>query len=168
MATSGNGTGQHFALEQVKILQGLDIVHVPYRGAGPALNDLVGGQVQIGILNIAGAIAHIKGGRLRGLAVTSGKRTPIAPDIPALAETVPGIDIPEYFSLIAPAGVPDEIVQKLYEAISKAARMPAMADKVTEAGMELVLNPPADFRALLERDVARFGEIVKKANMKVE
>jgi len=168
VATSGNGTGQHFALEQIKILKNLDMVHVPYRGAGPALNDLVGGQVQVGILNIAGALPHIQAGRLRAIAVTTAKRAAIVPDVPTMAETLPEIDIPEYFATVAPAGVPDDVLQKLYEAVAKAARTPAMAEKVAEAGMELVLNPPADFRARLERDIARFADIVKKANMKIE
>lgn len=168
VATSGNGTGQHFALEKMNLDMGVKMVQVPYRGAGPALNDLVGGQVQIGILNIAGALPHIHGGRLRALAVTTGQRVDFAKDIPALSETVPGLDIPEYFAVMAPGGVADDIVQKLYQAIAKAARTPAVVEKINAAGMELVLNTPAEFRARLESDIVKFAEIVKKADMKIE
>ena len=145
--TSGNGTAQHFGIESLKLATGIDIVHVPYRGAGPALNDLVAGQVQIGVLNLASTMPHIQAERVRALAVTSPQRSASAPDVPSMAETVPGFDFSEWFSLMAPSGVSDELVEKIYAAIVKAARNPMFADKAKEQGSELVLNTPAEFRA---------------------
>lgn len=167
-ASSGNGTAQHLGLEHVKIVAGVDIVHVPYRGAGPALNDLVSGQVQVGVLNIAGMLPHLQAGHIRGLAVTSPKRSALAPDVPSMAETVPGFDFTEWFALLAPAAVPDEVVGKLYAAIAQAARTPVFQGKIREAGMELDLNSPAEFRALINSEITKFAELVAKANIKLD
>lgn len=168
VVTSGTGTAQHLGLEQLKLQTGVDIVHVPYRGAGPALNDLVIGQVQLGILNISSMLPHIKAGRLKGIAVTSGERSSFAPDVPSVAETVTGFDSVEWFAFIAPAGVPDDIVEKIYAAIVKAARTPQYDAKVKEMGVELVLNKPADFTKMVAAEVAKFADIVKRANIKLD
>jgi tripartite-type tricarboxylate transporter receptor subunit TctC len=167
-ATSGNGTAQHFAAEYLKLAKGIDMVHVPYRGAGPALNDLVGGQVKIGILNIASSLPHIQSGRIRPLAVTSAKRNPATPDVPSIAETVPGFDFAEWFALAAPGGTPDEIVEKLYVAIKTVASKPEMEEKFRAAGMVLDLNTPAEFRTLMDAEVKKFADLVKRANVKLE
>lgn len=167
-ATSGNGTAQHLGFEHVKIETGIDMPHLPYRGAGPALNDIVAGQVQIGVLNIAGMLPHMQAGKIRALAVTSPKRSALAPDVPAMAETVPGFDFTEWFALMAPGGVPDETVERLYRAITKAARTPQFESRIKEAGMELDLNTPADFRKLVAAEIEKFGRLVKKAGIKIE
>ena len=133
--TSGNGTAQHFGIELLKLATGIDIVHVPYRGAGPALNDLVAGQVQIGVLNLASTMPHIQAERVRALAVTSPQRSASAPNVPSMAETVPGFDFSEWFSLMAPSGVSDELVEKIYAAIVKAARNPAVRGQGERAGV---------------------------------
>lgn len=166
--TSGNGTAQHFGIESLKLTTGIDIVHVPYRGAGPALNDLVAGQVQIGVLNLASTMPHIQSDRVRALAVTSPQRASSAPNVPSMAETVPGFDFSEWFSLMAPGGVSDEMVEKIYAAIVKAARQPAFADKAKESGSEIVLNTPADFRAQIEREIVKFKDLATKANIKID
>lgn len=168
VVTSGTGTAQHLGLEQFKLQTGIDIVHVPYRGAGPALNDLVIGQVQLGILNISSMLPHIKAGRLKGIAVTSGQRSAFAPEVASVAETVPGFDSVEWFAFIAPAGVPDDIIEKIYAAIVKAARTPQYDAKVKEMGVELVLNAPADFTKMITAEVTKFADIVKRANIKLD
>lgn len=168
VVTSGTGTAQHLGLEQLKLQAGVDIVHVPYRGAGPALNDLVIGQVQLGILNISSMLPHIKAGRLRGLAATSGQRSAFAPDMPSVAETLPGFDSVEWFAFVAPSGVPDDVIQKIYAAIVKAARTPQYDVKVKEMGVELVLNTPADFTQMMTAEVAKFADLVKRANIKLD
>jgi tripartite-type tricarboxylate transporter receptor subunit TctC len=167
-ATSGNGTAQHFGIEHLKLATGIDIVHIPYRGAAPALNDLVAGQVQIGVLNIASTMPYIQSGGVRALAVTSSSRSAMAPDVPSMAETVPGFDFSEWFSLMAPAGVPDEIVEKIYASIAQAARAPTFTEKIKEAGMEPVLNTPAEFRTLLEAEIRKFAELTTKAKIKID
>lgn len=168
VVSSGNGTAQHLGFEQLKLTTGTDMVHVPYRGAGPALNDLVNGQVPIGILNISSTLPHIQAGRLRAIAVTSGQRSVYAPDIATVAETVPGFDSVEWFAFNAPAGVPDEIIEKIYAAIVQAAGKPEFAVRAKEMGVDLVLNKPADFQAMMISEVAKFAELVKKANIKLD
>lgn len=165
VGTSGNGTAQHLGLEELKIAAGLDIVHVPYRSAPAALNDLAGGQIQLGILNISSMLAYVREGRLRGLAVTSGERSGYAPEIPAVSETVPGFHSVEWFAYGAPGGTPDDIVEKLYAAIVKAAENATFRDKMKTMGVDLVLNPPAEFRTFMASEVAKFKELVAKANI---
>ena len=167
-ATSGNGTAQHLGFESLKISTGIDVVHVPYKGAGPALNDLVAGQVELGVLNIAGTLPHVQGGRLRPIAVTSIKRSAMVPDVPTVAETVPGFNFVEWFAFVTPAGVPDDMLDRMHAAISKAARMPAFEDKAREAGMELDLNTPKEFRELMAAEVKKFAELVAKAKIKLD
>ena len=168
VVTSGTGTAQHLGFEQFKIATGIDVTHVPYKGAGPALADLMSGQVQVGILNISGLLPSIKDGRLNGLAVTSGTRSVYAPEIASVAETVAGFDSVEWFAFAAPAGVPDEIIDKLYAAISKAARSPAFTPKVKEMGVDLVLNTPAELRAQIATELVKFKDLVAKAQIKLE
>ena len=167
-ATSGNGTAQHLGFEQLKISTGIDIGHVPYKGAGPAFNDMISGQVMIGVLNIAGTLPHVQSGRLRAIAVTGPKRSPMAPDVPPVAETVPGFDFTEWFALVAPSGVPDDVIEKIYAAVAKTARTPGYLSKVAEIGMELDLNTPAEFRALIKAEIKKFADLVEKAKIKLE
>lgn len=168
VVTSGTGTQQHLGFEQLKLITGTDMIHVPYRGAGPALNDLVTGQVQVGILNISSSMPHIREGRLRAIAVTSGARSPYAPDVPSVSETVPGFDSVEWFAFVAPGGVPDPVIERLYEVINKAARTPQFEARAKEMGVDLVLNTPAEFRTQLAADVAKFADLVQKANIKLD
>ncbi len=168
VATSGNGTAQHFGFEQIKIATGTDMVHLPYRGAGPALNDLVAGQVPIGYLNIAGTLPHVQAGRLRALAVTGFKRSEQMPDVPTIAEMIPDFDFTEWHALIAPAAVPDDIIEKLYVAIAKAARTPQYIEKVKGVGMVVDILSPADSAKKFATEFKRLGELAKKANIKAD
>jgi tripartite-type tricarboxylate transporter receptor subunit TctC len=166
--TSGNGTAQHLGFEYVKLATGIKMDHVPYKGAGPALNDLVAGQVQIGVLNIGGVMPYVHTGRLRAIAVTSPKRTFALPDTPSIAETVPGFDFTEWFALMAPAGVPDEVVEQIYQAVKKAASTPTFVEKVKEGGMEPVLNTPAEFKQIVADSIVKFKDLVQRANIKLD
>lgn len=168
VVTSGNGTQQHLGLEQLKLATDIDMVHVPYKGAGQAANDLVIGQVDVGILNMSSMLAYIKDGRLRGLAVTEGKRSTYAPELPSIAEIVPGFNSVEWFAFVAPAGVPDNLIEQIYQAIVKAARTPVYAEKVKQMGVDLVLNPPAALRAQMVKEHAGFAELVEKAKIKID
>ena len=168
VATSGNGNAQHFGLEQLKISTATEIVHLPYRGAGPALNDLAAGQVEIGWLNIAGSLPFVKSGQLRPIAVTSLRRSALLPDTPAVSERLPGFEFSEWFSLIGPGGLPDDVVEQLYAAVVKAARTPDVVAKIREAGMELDLNTPAEFRALMVTEHKKLGDLARKANIKLD
>ncbi len=168
VATSGNGTAQHFGLEQIKIATKTDIVHLPYRGAGPALNDLVAGQVPIGYLNIAGTLPHVQAGRLRALGVTGFKRSDQMPDVPTIAEMIPDFDFTEWHALIAPSGVPDDIIEKLYVAIAKAARTQQYIEKVKGVGMVVDILSPADSAKKFGVEFKRLGELAKQANIKAD
>ncbi len=168
VVTSGTGTAQHLGLEQLKIQTGIDVAHVAYRGAGPALSDLLIGQVQVGILNISSLLPHIKEGRLRALAVTSGTRSVYAPDIASIAETVPGFDSVEWFGFAAPSGVPDALIETLHAAIVKAARTPVFGEKSKDMGVDLVLNTPAEFRTLIAAELLKFKSLVEKAKITLE
>ena len=168
VATSGNGTAQHLGLEQLKIAAGVDIVHVPYRSAGGAFQDLVSGQIDLGILNASSMLAYIKDGRLKPIAVTSEKRSVYAPDIPAIAETLPGFDSVEWFAYGAPGGTPDDVVEKIYAAIVKAARTLAFEQRAKDMGVDLVLNTPADLAKIIAADLAKFKDLVEKAKITAE
>ena len=165
VATSGNGTAQHLGLEQLKLAARVDMVHVPYRSAGAAFQDLVAGQIQLGILNASSMLAYIKDGRLKQIGVTSAARSAYAPEIPAIAETVPGFDSVEWFAYGAPGGTPDEVVAKIHAAIVKAARTPAFEQRAKDMGVDLVLNTPAELTKIIASDLVKFKDLVDKAKI---
>jgi tripartite-type tricarboxylate transporter receptor subunit TctC len=168
VATSGGGTQQHLGLEQMKLMAGVDITSVPYRGAGAALNDLLANQIQIGILNMSSMLGPIRDGRLRGIAVTSGERSQHAPDIPSVSETVAGFDSIEWFAFVAPGTISDDIVARLHAAIVKAAQKPEFQARAKEMGVDLVLNTPSEFATVIAADMARVEDLVKKVDIKVD
>ena len=135
---------------------------------GGAFQDLVSGQIDLGILNASSMLAYIKDGRLKPIAVTSEKRSVYAPDIPAIAETLPGFDSVEWFAYGAPGGTPDDVVEKIYAAIVKAARMPAFEQRAKDMGVDLVLNTPADLAKIIAADLAKFKDLVEKAKITAE
>ena len=125
-------------------------------------------QIQIGILNMSSMLPHIQSGRLRALAVTSGNRSTYAPHVPSVAETVAGFDSVEWFAFIAPAGVADAIIARLHAAIVKAARTPQFEERAKQMGVDLVLNSPAEFGAIIAADIARFADLVERANIRLD
>lgn len=168
-ASGGNGTGSHLALEMFKTSAGINVVHVPYRGNGPALVDLLGGQVQGMFLQYAVAKPQIEAGKLRVLGTPSGKRSPVLPNIPTLAESgLPGFAVAPWFGIVAPAGTPDAIVAKLNAAIGKIMMQPDVRKELAVQGADAVASTPAQFGKLIDSETKRWADVVKKSGAHVE
>ena len=168
MASSGIGAVSHIAGELFKMMAGVDLVHVPYRGAGPAVIDLVAGQVQMMIDPIASSIAHVKAGRLRALAVSSAARWDMLPDIPAVAEFVPGYEAIGLAGVMAPGNTPVEIVEKLNREINAGLENPAMKARFAELGVLVLPGSPDDFGKLFAQEIEKWGKVVKFSGAKAE
>ena len=143
-ASSGNGTPLHLSGELFKTMAGVDIVHVPYKGSGPALIDVLGGQVPIIFDNLPSSTEHIKTGKLKALAVTSQKRAPAFPDLPAMSETLPGYETYTWNALFAPAGTPPEVIAKLNAEANKAVNDPATKARLAEFSATVVASTPEE------------------------
>jgi tripartite-type tricarboxylate transporter receptor subunit TctC len=166
-ASSGSGTISHLAGELFKITAGVDIVHVPYKGGGPALIDLVGGQVQLNFANMLSALPHVKAGRLRGLAVTSPRRAPAIRDMPTVAEAgVAGYDVVQWNGVLAPAGTPREIIVKLNREIGSILSLPDVRERLLSDGAETVSGTPQQFAAFIKADIAKWAKVIKAENIR--
>lgn len=169
VASGGNGTGSHLALELLKTRAGIDLVHVPYKGVGPATSDLLGGQVAAMFIQYAVAKPHIEAGRLRILATPSGKRSATMPNVPTMAESgLPGFDVQPWFGLVAPAGTPTPIVARLYAASARAMQSPEVEAKLASLGAAPATLGPAEFAAFIDSEVTRWAEVVRVSGAKVE
>ncbi|HEY0844522.1 MAG TPA: tripartite tricarboxylate transporter substrate binding protein [Noviherbaspirillum sp.] len=171
MASAGNGTSIHLSGELFKTQSKTFMVHIPYRGSAPAITDLIGGQADVMFDNLPSAMPYIKTGKLRALAVTSGKRSPSLPDLPTIAET--GGDLAKYeatswFGVLAPAGTPKEIVTRLQQEIAKALATPAMKEKLLAQGAEPVGNTSEQFAAFIQSETAKWAKVVKDSGAKVD
>ena len=168
-ASSGNGTSQHLSGELFKTMTGVEMQHIPYRGSPPALADVVGGQVAMTFDNITTAWPLVKGGKLRALAVTTAKRSPIAPDVPTLAESgLPGYEIASWQGVFAPAGVSTEIVKRLNAEIVRIINAPDVRQKLVDMGAEPAPNTPEEFAAMVKAEVAKWADVVRKSGAKVD
>jgi tripartite-type tricarboxylate transporter receptor subunit TctC len=161
VATNGEGGFPHLAFEHLRALAGFQYTHVPYKGSAAIATDLIGGQVMAGIDGITGMTPHIKSGRLRLLAVTSKTRALLWPDTPAAEEDVPGYESGGWFGYAVPAGTPREIVLKLNAEINRAIRAPEVSDKLANAGLDIVTEPPEYFTEILKADYAKYGKLVR-------
>src|SRR2546421_8192755 len=161
VATNGEGGFPHLAFEHLRTMAGITYTHVPYKGSAAIATDIIGGQVQVGIDGITGMTPHIKSGRLRILATTNKTRPALWPDTPVAAEDVPGYESGGWFGYAAPAGTPREIVLKLNEAINRAMRESDVSEKLLNAGLIIVTEPPEFFASLLRADYAKYGKLVK-------
>jgi tripartite-type tricarboxylate transporter receptor subunit TctC len=168
MASPGNGTPPHVGGELFKLMTGVNMVHVPYRGATPALTDLIGGQVQVMFAGLAGAIQHIKAGSLRALAVTAEKRVDVLPDLATVAEFVPGYEASGWFGLCAPKNTPVEITDKLNKEINAALTAPKMIARLADLGGTVLVGSPADFGKLIAAETEKWARVIKFANIKPE
>jgi tripartite-type tricarboxylate transporter receptor subunit TctC len=170
-ASPGNGSSAHLGCELFKMKTGIDILHVPYRGSGPAVADLLGGQVDSIFDNLPPLLPHVRAGKLTGLAVTTAARVPFAPEIPTIAESgVEGFDVAAWFGLFAPAGTPPEIVLKVNAAINKALTSDtALAANYQTNGflMPPPPNTPQAFKAFMESETRKWGEVVKATNLQI-
>jgi tripartite-type tricarboxylate transporter receptor subunit TctC len=167
VASSGNGTSIHLSGELFKMMTGLKMTHIPYKGSAPMLTDLLGGQVQVTFDNLPSSIAHIKAGKLRALAVTTAKRSEELPDVPTVAETVPGYEASAFFGFGVPKGTPKEIVDLLNKEINLALKDPAIVAKLKDLGGTLIAGSPADFGKLVADETAKWEKVVNAANLSV-
>jgi len=168
-ASGSNGSAGHLAGELFKTLAGIDITHVPYKGGAPAMQDLLGGQVQFMFDNLANSTAQLKAGKLKALAVTTSKRSPLAHDLPTMAEAgVPGFDISTWYGIMAPAGTPADIVKKLNAEIVKFLASDDMKEKLKAQGAEPAPTTPAQFDAFIRAEWTKYAKIVKDSGAKVD
>jgi tripartite-type tricarboxylate transporter receptor subunit TctC len=168
MASSGNGSTIHMSGELFKMLTGINMVHVPYRGGALALTDVMGGQVQVMFDNVPTSAEHIKAGKLRGLAVTSTARSEVLPDLPTVADFLPGYEASAWYGLGAPKGTPDEVVVKVNKAMNEILADPKSQARFKELGASLLPGSPADFGKLLAEETEKWGKVVKFAGAKPE
>jgi tripartite-type tricarboxylate transporter receptor subunit TctC len=166
MASAGNGSTPHMAGELFKMTAGVDMVHVPYRGTGPAITDLLGGQVQVLFSGVPEAIEHVRAGKLRALAVTTATRPENLPDIPTVGEFVPGYEAYGFFGVCAPISTPPEVVDKLNKAVNAALVAPNVKARLAEFGGVPMPMTPAEFRELVVAETEKWGKVVRTANIK--
>lgn len=168
-ATAGNGTFGHLLGEQYKKLSGGNITHVPYKGASPALTDLMGGHVDVAVLSVASVLPQIRTGKLNPVAVSTAKRSPQLPDTPTLQEGgVPEIDASIWVGMFAPAGTPSNIIQKLNTAMNQVLASQDVQEKITAGGVSVVGGKSEDFATFIKKDYASWGAIAKESNVKVQ
>jgi tripartite-type tricarboxylate transporter receptor subunit TctC len=168
MASSGNGTSVHLSGELFKMMTGLNLQHVPYRGSAPALTDLISGQVQVMFDNMPSSIEQIKAGKLRALAVTTAMRSPELPDVPTVAETVPGYEASAWFGMGAPKGTPPDIINRLNKAINAALADPNIQARLRELGGTSIAGTPADFGKVIADETDKWAKVVTAVGVKVE
>jgi tripartite-type tricarboxylate transporter receptor subunit TctC len=172
MASSGNGTSIHLAGELFKSMAGIFMTHVPYRGSGPALLDLVGGNMDVMFDNLPSSMQQIKAGKLVPLAVTSAKRSPALPDVPTIEEAggpaLKGYEASSWFGLLAPAGTPPDVVNRLQQETAKALASPAVREKLLAQGAAPGGNTPAEFARMIEAEHAKWAKVVKASGAKVD
>ena len=164
--SSGAGGSVHLATEMLNQMAGTRMTHVPYKGQGPVLNDLLGGQIQLFIGSPLITSAHVKANRLRAIAVTSAKRSAAMPDIPAVCETVPGYDTVSWQAILGPKALPKDIAARWNKEIDRILQLPELRARLTGEGMEVIGGPPTRFLDVLQRDVAKWQKVVKVAGIK--
>lgn len=167
-SSSGNGGTGHLAGEMLKTMTGIQMTHVPYKGTGPATAALVSGEVNLSFGNIISVLPHVKGGRVTGLAVTTPKRSPVMPDLPSVAETIPGYSAGPFYGVLAPAGTPPAIVARLNREIVKILFSADVRSNLSSEGAEPIGSSPAEFAALLKAETERWGAVVKQAGIRAE
>lgn len=160
-ASPGSGSSMHLAGELLKVTSSIDMLHVPYKGSGPAYPEVMSGRVPLLIDPLFSSMPHIKAGKLKPLAVTGAQRDPSAPDIPTVGETLPGFNVQSMFGLVAPAGTPREIVEKVSTDISTVLKSPDFKKRLADIGMVPVGNTPAEFDAYIKTEIAKWAKLVK-------
>ena len=168
-ASGGTGSAQHLPMEMLRVETGINIVHVPYKGLGPAFSDVLGGQVPMMFTGVSNVVPYMKTGRLRVLAIGSPKRSATLPDVPTVAEAgVPGFDFDSWTGYLVPVGTPRELIVKLHADITRTLAAPEVRDKLVTLGFALVGGTPEAFATLIRNDIARFGKLIKAAGIKAE
>jgi tripartite-type tricarboxylate transporter receptor subunit TctC len=168
-ASTGNGSSNHISMELFKSLAGVQILHIPYKGSGPAVSDLLGGQVQLMFDNTPNVLPHVKAGKLRALGSSGPTRSPMTPDVPTVAEAgVAGYDVMVWFGLVAPAGTPREVVDKLNAEVRKILAMPDVRERFLAQGVEPLGSTPEQFGEHIREQMAKWGKVVRDAGVKAE
>ncbi len=168
-ASSGAGTSIHMSAEMFKMMTGVDMVHVPYKGSAQAIADLIGGQVSVMFDNLPSSMPHIKSGRLRALAITTATRYPALPDLPTLAESgVPGYDSSAWFGIVAPTGTPKEVVDRLNLEVNKILALPDVKERLEAQGAVPMPGSPADFGHLIHTEIEKWAKVVKASGARVD
>ncbi|VCU71728.1 Tripartite tricarboxylate transporter family receptor [Pigmentiphaga humi] len=167
-ASTGNGGSAHLMGEMLKDMAKIDLMHVPYKGLAQGLNDLSSGQVQLSFSTYTGAMAFLKPGRVKALAVTGQKRMDVLPDVPAIAETYPGYDASGWWGYVAPAGTPQPIVDKLNRELNKVVQAPEFREQFKSEGVQMLGTTPDEFRAHVEREMDTWGKLVKKVGIRMD
>jgi len=167
--SSSIGGTPHLSAELFKSMTDTRIVHVPYRGSGPALTDLMGGQIDLMFDNLPAALPHVKSGKVRALAVTTTQRTQSAPDLPTLAESgLPGFDSEGWFALLAPAGTPEAVLERINAEVNRILQTDDFRERLAKVGAEPVGGSRADFQARIRDETQRWGKVIRTANIKAE
>jgi tripartite-type tricarboxylate transporter receptor subunit TctC len=166
-ASSGNGTVQHLALEMFQHRASIKLNHIPYRGGGPVLNDLIGGQVKFYFSNAAASIGHVQSGTIKCIAHTGTGRLAALPDVPAVAETLPGFEAYEWNGVFVPAGTPPEIVDKLNAGLNAVLRQPDIVARLKQLNVEFRENTPQEFRVFVAAEMEKWGRVVREANIRL-
>jgi len=168
-SSSGNGTSQHISGELFKSMTGVSMQHIPYKGSGPMIPDLLAGVVQLSFENITTAFPPVKAGKLKALAVTSDKRSFVAPEVPTMAEAgLAGYDLSSWQAMFAPAGTPRDIIMRLHAEVVKVMNSPDTLKKLNDLGLEASSMTPADLTALIQRDIPRLGKVVRESGARVD
>jgi tripartite-type tricarboxylate transporter receptor subunit TctC len=169
-ASVGNGTPSHIAGELIKLRTGIDMVHIPYKGGGPAVADTLGGQVSFAIVTMPAAMSHVRAGKLRALAVTTLKRNPGAPEVPTVAEALkmPDYEVDSWYALFAPAKTSPAIVAKMEKAIVKTIQLPDVKQKLLEQGADTVGSSPEYLGQVVKKELAKWPEVIKAAHIRVD
>jgi len=168
-ASAGTGNVTHLAGELFRSMTNVQITHVPYKGSAPAIIDLMAGQVMMYFDTMPSSLPHVRAGKLKGLAVTSAKRSAGAPDIATVAESgVPGFETTSWFGILAPAGTPAPVVETLNREIIRALSTPESLDRMTQQGLDSVLNSPSEFAGVIRTDIDKWAKVIKDANIKVQ
>jgi tripartite-type tricarboxylate transporter receptor subunit TctC len=164
--TGSVGSNPHLAMELFLSMAGVKVAHVPYRGTGPAMIDLIAGHMQLMMANLLGALPHMRNGRMRAYGVSSARRSPVAPDVPTIAEAgVPGYEVVQWFGVLAPSATPRDIVTKLHTAAVRALQDPTLKERFLADGAETVGNTPEQFGAIIRSDLAKWGKLVRQAGI---
>lgn len=167
-ASAGNGTSQHLSLELLKAKAGIDIAHVPYKGSGPAIQDVMAGHVDMMFDTTVVAGPHIESGKVRALAVTSARRLPSMPTVPTVAETIPGYEVTSWQAIFAPAGTPKAIVERLHSEIARILNEPDMQDRLAKLGMQPADLSIPQIAAFQKAEVTKWAQVIKAANIKID
>jgi len=165
-ATVGTGSITHLSHEQLKLMAGIDIVHLPYKGGAPALTAVVAGEAQISMISMVPTLPHVRAGRLRAIGITGPRRTTLLPEAPPISETVPGFEVVHWYGIWGPKGLPGDVVTRWNEEVAKVLRTDEMKRQMQSEGLEAAGGPPAEFTTFIKRDVEKWRRVVREAKIR--